>query len=84
MRVEIERFPDKRLKVVSIYDKTDRNARFLPDKTTVVKKKDELRLETDTLEAIDIWNNMRRFPELDRAIRHVLDRFFAEKEWIDL
>ncbi len=67
MKVEVSRFPDGRLKVLSKHRKSDTNIRIEYDEVSICPRLDEVALENDVLEAVDLWNRMLRDP-ISRSI----------------
>jgi septum formation topological specificity factor MinE len=80
MTIEVGRFSDKRLKVIRKHSKTDSNVRVDEKEITIVSKIDEVELERDVIEAANIWNLMKTFPELRKEIRHILERYFQNPD----
>ena len=78
MKIEVERFPDKRLKMKKKYGLGDSNVRRNRNEVDIVPKLDEVELERDTLEALNLWNLMFIFPELKKEIDHILKCFFQK------
>ena len=78
MKIEIERFPDGRLKLVKRYARTDRNFRIESDGASVVPKNAEVKLEREVLQAINLWNAMKRHTKLREEIMHALKRYGIE------
>lgn len=76
MKIEIERFSDKRLKVLKKYNRTDINVRINENEVSVCPKIDEVKLEEDVLEAINLWNLMHVFPEVKKEIQQIVKRYF--------
>jgi len=79
MKIEVERFPDKRLKMKKTYGFGETNVRRNANGVDIVPKIDEVELERDVLEAVNLWNLMRLFPELKIEINRILKRFFPKK-----
>ena len=75
MKVEIERFPDKRLKMLKKYTKSDINIRINRNEVPICPRSVEVELERDVLEAINLWNLMFMFPDLKREIKEILKRY---------
>ena len=78
MRIEVERFPDKRLKMLKIYSKSDNNVRINENEVSICPKIDDLKLEEDVLEAINLWNLIFMSPELKKEIHQILKRHFRK------
>jgi hypothetical protein len=76
VKIEVERFLDNRLKMKKTYSLRDSNIRRIGNDVDIVPKLDEVELEKDVLEAVNLWNLMYRFPDLNREIRQVLKRYF--------
>ena len=79
MTVEVGYFSDKRLKVIRKFGKKDSNVRIEGDEISVVSSLDQARLENEVIEACDLHNLRKRFPELDNEIRRILKRYFRYK-----
>ena len=80
MKIEIKRFPDKRLMMIKKYDKSDVNIRINPNEVSICPKIAEIELERDVLEAINLWNLMFVSPKLREEINQVLKRYGLVKE----
>ncbi len=78
MKIEVERFPDKRLKMVDKYYKNDTNIRINPNEISICPKITEIELQRDVLEAINLWNLMFLYPKLRDEINQVLKRHGKE------
>lgn len=79
MKIEIDRFPDRRLKMVKIYDQeNDFNIRVNGKCVSIVPRNAEAELEKDVLEAVNLWNLMFMYPKLREAINAILMRYLAE------
>ncbi len=79
MTIEVGYFPDKRLKVIRKFRKKDSNVRIEVEEISVVSRLDEARLENETIEACDLQNLRKRFPELDKEISQIVKRYFQYK-----
>jgi hypothetical protein len=76
MTIEVEYFPDKRLKVIRRFMRNDSNVRIEGEKISVVSRLDEARLENEVIEACDLHNLRKRFPEIDKEINQIIRRHF--------
>ena len=79
MTIEVGRFPDKRLKAIRKHKKTDSNVRVNEEEVTIVSKIDEVELERDVIEAVSLWNDMHRFPDLRKEVYQVFSRYFQRE-----
>lgn len=60
MKIEVSRFADGRLKVLTKHRKSDTNVRIEDNEISICPRLDEITLERDVLEAIDLWNRIPR------------------------
>lgn len=74
VKVEVGRFADGRLKMVKKYTRDDINFRMDDTGASIVPRSEEVKLERDVLEAINLWNIMKRHPEVKEEIMQVLER----------
>ena len=82
MRIEVERFSDKRLKLIKLYDsENDQNIRIDSKVVSVCPKFAEVELERDVLEAINLWNLMFMFPKLKDEIIKLLKHYGIYKNF---
>jgi hypothetical protein len=79
MTIEVEYFPDKRLKVIRRFRKNDSNIRIEGEEISVVSRLDQARLENEVIEACDLHNLRKRFPEFDKEINQIVRRYFQYK-----
>ncbi len=74
MKVEVDRFPDGRLKVILRYSKKERNLWIGNDDVTVCPTLKEPDLVKDALEAADLFDHLPRDPTNRSAlIKEILD-----------
>ncbi len=78
MTIEVGRFPDKRLKVIRKFMKSDSNVRVKENVISVVSRINEVELENDTIEAVNLWNMMQLFPDFKREIQHIMKRYLLD------
>jgi hypothetical protein len=75
VRIEIGRFPDGRLKVLRKHYTNDTNVRISENEISICSKNDETALEIEVLEAVNLWNMIRKFPEIKKDISEVLNQY---------
>jgi len=73
MKVEVSRFVDGRLKVLTKHRKSDTNIRIEADEVSICPRFEELALEKDVLEAVDLWNRMPRDPAIRSVVIKKID-----------
>lgn len=79
MTIEVEYFPDKRLKVIRKIRKNDSNVRIEREEISIVSRLDQARLENEVIDACDLHNLRKRFPELDKEIRQIIKHYFRDE-----
>ncbi len=75
MKVEISRFSDGRLMVLTKHPKNDTNIRIGCDEISICTRLEDNALEKDVLEAVDLWNHLPRDPtDHDVLIKEIYAR----------
>jgi len=74
----VEFFPDGRLKMLTIFNKNDKNVRISKDEISVCRRIRELRLEHELMKAVNLWNLLKVTPELREDVDKVLKRLLGK------
>lgn len=74
----VEYFPDGRLKMLTIFNKNDKNVRINKNEISVCRRIRELRLEHELMKAVNLWNLLKVTPELREDVDKVLKRYLSK------
>ena len=77
-KIEIEMFPDGRLKVLRKHKISDSNVRLVGDEISICSRNNESLLEHKVLTAINLYNLTLLYPLIKREFDKILTRYLGK------